>query len=63
LRHKTSTQIPLSAGVGKVWKLADAVAIHAAVSGEWMAYRQFARQAEQFTLKFELTMLFPNLAL
>lgn len=63
LRHTTSTEIPLSAGVGKVWKFADAVAIHAAASGEWMAYRQFARQAEQFTLKFELTMLFPNLAL
>ena len=51
------------AGVGKVWKLADGLAINSWVSGEWMAYRQFDRQTEQFTLKFECTVLLPTLTL
>ncbi len=63
LRHHTSTEMPLSAGVGRVWELADQLAINTAVAGEWTAYRQFARQTEQSTLKFEVTMLFPKLAL
>ncbi len=55
--------MPVSAGLGKVWKLADATAIHISFSGEWMAYRQFAPQADQFTLRFEFTLLFPQSAL
>jgi hypothetical protein len=63
VRHHTSTEMPLSAGVGKVWNLADGLAINSSVSGEWMTYRQFDRQTEQFTLKFECTVLFPTLVL
>ena len=63
LRHNTSTEMPLSAGAGKVWKLADGLAFNSSLSGEWMAYRQFDRQTEQFTLKFECSVLFPRLAL
>jgi hypothetical protein len=62
LRHNTSTEMPVSAGVGKVWKFADGLALNFAVSGEWMAYRQFDRHTEQFTVNFEGTMLFPTLA-
>jgi hypothetical protein len=49
LRHATSTTIPLSAGLGKVWKLSHGVAINGSVAGEWMVYRQFAPRTEQFT--------------
>jgi hypothetical protein len=63
LRHSTSTTIPLSAGLGKVWNLSKGEAINGSVAGEWMAYRQFAPRAEQFTLKFQVTLLFPTVEL
>jgi hypothetical protein len=56
LRHGTSTTIPLSTGLGKVWKLADGMGINSWVVGEWMVYRQFAPRTEQFTLKFHVTV-------
>jgi hypothetical protein len=59
-RHNTSTSIPFSAGFGKIFRLSDAAAIKAQFSGEWMLYRQFDPQEEQFTLKFELTLLLPK---
>jgi hypothetical protein len=63
LRHNTSTTIPLSAGFGKVWRLAENYSIDTSGSGEWMVYRQFANQTEQFTLNFQATLLFPRLKL
>ena len=63
LRHRTSTTIPLSAGLGKVWKLANEMALNGSAAGEWMAYRQFAPRTEQFTLKFQVTLLFPSVEL
>lgn len=63
LRHATSTRIPLSAGLGKVWNLSSGMAINGSAVGEWMVYRQFAPRAEQFTLKFQLTLLFPTVEL
>jgi hypothetical protein len=63
LRHNTSTEIPLSAGIGKVWKLAEGRDINASIVGEWMLYRQFDPQTEQFTLKFQVTVLLPNVEL
>jgi hypothetical protein len=51
----------LSAGLGRVWKFANDAAINTSLSGEWMLYRQFAPQEEQFTLKYQLTFLFPKL--
>ena len=61
LRHNTSTTMPLSAGFGKVWKISEGFAIDTSASGEWMMYRQFAPQSDQFTLNFQLTLLFPTL--
>ena len=63
LRHNTSTEIPLSAGFGKVWKFSEDYALNASLAGEWMLYRQFDSQTEQFTLKFQVTMLFPHFEL
>jgi hypothetical protein len=63
MRHKTSTEIPLSAGLGKVWNIGESSAISAAVSGEWMVYRQFDPQIEQFTLNFQISLLLPQLFL
>src|SRR5262245_38589981 len=60
-RHNTSTSIPISAGVGKIFRFSDEAAIKTQLSGEWMLYRQFDPQEEQFTLKFELTLLLPKL--
>src|SRR6202035_3746032 len=59
LRHATSTTVPLSAGLGKVWNLCDGMGINGSIAGEWMVYRQFASRTEQFTLKFQVTLLFP----
>lgn len=61
LRHKTSTEIPLSAGLGKVWNIGEGTSLNAAISGEWMAYRQFSTQTEQFTLNFQISLLLPQL--
>jgi hypothetical protein len=60
LRHKTSTTIPLSAGAGKVWELADGYSLDTSLSGEWMAYRQFSNQTEQFSLNFQVSLLLPK---
>lgn len=54
-RHNTSTQIPLSAGFGKVWKFSERQAIDTSFPGEWMADRQFSTQIEQFALRFKVT--------
>jgi len=60
-RHNTSTSIPFSAGVGKLFRFSDDAVIKTELSGEWMLYRQFDPQEEQLTLKFELTLLLPQL--
>jgi hypothetical protein len=63
LRHNTSTEIPLSAGIGKVWKLCEGRDLNASIAGEWMLYRQFDAQTEQLNLKFQVTIILPNLEL
>ncbi|MGH7840545.1 MAG: hypothetical protein ACREQT_03390 [Candidatus Binataceae bacterium] len=60
-RHKSSTEIPLSVGLGKVSNVGEGCSINVAVSGEWMAYRQFSTQTEQFTLNFQANLLLPRL--
>jgi hypothetical protein len=60
-RHNTSTTIPFSLSLGRVWKFSNDAALNASISGEWMLYRQFAPQEEQFTLKFQMTLLLPHL--
>jgi hypothetical protein len=62
-RHNSSTEIPLSAGLGKVCNIGEGYSINAALSGEWMAYRQFSSQTEQSTLNFQVSMLLPQLEL
>ncbi len=62
-RHKTSTDMPLSAGLGKVWKFGEGYAIDTSFSGEWMAYRQFDAQTEQFALRFQINVLLPKVEL
>lgn len=61
LRHKSSTEIPLSAGIGKIWKFGDGYSLNTAIQAEWMIYRQFAPQTEQFTLNFQASLLLPQL--
>ena len=63
LRHGAATTIPLSAGIGRVWNLSAEVSVNGSVAGEWMVYRQFAPSTEQFTLKCQVTLLFPSLEL
>jgi hypothetical protein len=62
-RHNTSTEIPLSAGFGKVWKFGEGYAIDTSFSGEWMAYRQFDPSTAQFTLRFQINLLLPQVEL
>ena len=62
-RHQTSTEIPLSAGFGKVWKFREGYAIDISVAGEWIVYRQFSTQTQQFTLRFGVNLLLPQVEL
>ena len=62
-RHNTSSTIPLSAGFGKTWRLSTGYDIDTSLSGEWMLYRQFTSRTEQFTLNFQVALLFPKLKL
>jgi hypothetical protein len=62
LRHKSSTVIPFSFGMGKVWKISENYAINTSVEAEWMLYRQFADQNEQFTLNFSVSLLLPRVS-
>ncbi len=60
LRHKSSTTIPLSAGIGRVWKLSSDFAIGTSVGVQENVYRQFADQTEQLTIDFSVRLLFPD---
>jgi hypothetical protein len=55
-----STTIPLSFGIGYVWLREASPPVNLFVSGEWMAYRQDARVAPQTSVRFGITMAFPN---
>jgi len=57
-RHGSSTTIPISLGFGKVWKF-EGLELNTWVSGEWMAYRQYAGITPMYTVRFGLTLLFP----
>jgi hypothetical protein len=60
LRHGTSTTIPINAGFGKVWRASSGLAIDTSTGWEWMLYRQFAPRASQFSMLFQITVLFPR---
>jgi hypothetical protein len=54
------TMLPLSFGIGYVRLRGDLPPINLFVTGEWMAYRQFAPFAPQTTIRFGLTVAFPE---
>lgn len=53
---------PLSLGLGYVWLRPDRPPINFFVSGEWMAYRRDAPVAPQTTVRFGVTVAFPELS-
>ena len=61
-RHGSSTTIPLSLGFGKVWEF-EGPELNTWVSGEWTAYRQYAKITPMYTIRFGVTLLFPHFEL
>ena len=61
-RHGTSTTMPISLGFGRVWKFTG-FSLNPWVSGEWSAYRQYTGIAPMYTVRFGLTLLFPDVLL
>lgn len=59
-RHGTATTLPLSLGLGYVMLREGWPPINIFVTGEWMAYRQYAPTAPQTTVRFGLTIAFPQ---
>jgi hypothetical protein len=57
------TTLPLSLGLGYVIPREGSPPLNVFVSGEWMVYRQDAPVAPQFTVRFGLTVAFPQLRL
>ena len=56
----TATILPISLGLGWVYVREGAPPINLFVSGEWTAYRQFSPVAPQTTVRFGLTVAFPD---
>src|SRR5580704_7744010 len=61
-RRGSSTTLPLSLGFGRVWKF-EGPEVNAWVSGEWTAYRQYSNITPMYTVRFGLTLLFPDILL
>jgi hypothetical protein len=57
-----ATTLPLSLGLGYIVLRKDQPPINLFVSGEWMAYRQNAPVAPHTTVRFGLTVAFPELS-
>ena len=62
LHHGSSTTIPISFGVGKVWKTSGPE-IDTWCSYQWTAYRQYSGITPMYTIRFGLTFLFPRVDL
>ena len=62
-RHNTSTTIPISLGLGNVWKTEMGPELNPWLSFEWTVYHQYAGITPKYTLRFGLTLLFPYLEL
>ena len=58
--HRSGTVLPLSFGIGYVLLREDLPPINLFVSGEWTAYRQLAPVAPQTSVRFGLTIAFPE---
>ena len=61
-RHHTPTSIPVSFGLGRVWKFKGQT-LDTWTSGEWMAYRQFAGITPMYTVRFGVNFVFPEFVL
>jgi len=59
-RQHTGTLLPVSFGVGNVIVRPGLPPINVFVTGEWMAYRQFAPVAPQTTVRLGVTVAFPD---
>jgi hypothetical protein len=59
-RNGSSTTVPLSFGLGYVMLREGLPPINVFVSGEWMAYRHDAPVAPQTTVRFGMTVAFPQ---
>jgi len=59
-RAGTATILPLSLGLGYVIPREGSPPINVSVSGEWMAYRENAPVAPQTTVRFGMTVAFPE---
>jgi hypothetical protein len=59
-RRGSPTLLPLSFGIGYVMVREGWPPINLFVTGEWMAYRQFAPLAPQTTVRFGVTIAFPQ---
>jgi hypothetical protein len=58
--RRSPTLLPLSVGIGRTLLAADLPPMSLFVTGQWMAYRQFAPIAPQTTINFGLTVAFPE---
>ena len=58
-RHHSSTELPLSLGIGDVMVRRGLPPLNFFVTGQWMVYRQFAPVAPQTTVNFGVTLGFP----
>ena len=59
-RAGTATTLPLSLGLGYVIPREGSPPINVFVSGQWMAYRESAPFAPQTTVRFGMTIAFPE---
>ncbi len=59
-RHHSSTMLPLSIGLGRTIVRPGLPPMSLFVTGQWMAYRQYAPIAPQTTINFGLTVAFPE---
>lgn len=59
-QHGTPTLLPVSFGLGRVLVREGLPPINFFVSGEWMAHRQLAPVAPQTTVRFGMTVAFPD---
>ncbi|MGH7924163.1 MAG: hypothetical protein ACREQH_06180 [Candidatus Binatus sp.] len=60
-RRHNPTTIPLSLGIGRTIVRSGLPPMSLFVTGQWLAYRQFAPIAPQTTVNFGLTVAFPGL--
>jgi hypothetical protein len=59
-RHHYPTTLPVSLGLGRTYVRPGLPPMSFFVTGEWMAYRQFAPIAPQTTINFGMTVAFPQ---